>query len=70
MTNMLNMVMTGSDKDSSMAMDNMIASEGNSNSMNMKSHSMSMESMDNSSTTKDSGGGEMNRNYSLINMSN
>ena len=29
-----------------------------------------MESMDNSSTTMDGGGGEMNRDYSLVNMSN
>jgi hypothetical protein len=61
MTNMSNMVMTGSTKDS-LTMDNMIASEGNNNSM-------SMESMDNSSTTKD-GDEEISRNNSLVNVSN
>ena len=61
MTNMSNMVMTGSTKDS-LTMDNMIASEGNNNIM-------SMESMDNSSTTKD-GDEEISRNNSLVNVSN
>jgi ElaB/YqjD/DUF883 family membrane-anchored ribosome-binding protein len=68
MTNMSNMAMTGSNNDSTMAMDNMIASEGNNNN---NSNSMSMESIDNSATTMNEGGaGEMNRNYSLVNMSN
>jgi hypothetical protein len=70
MTNMSNMIMTGSNNDSSMTMDNIIASQGNNNSMNMETHSMGMEHMDNSSTTEDGSGSEMNRNYSLVNMSN
>jgi hypothetical protein len=72
MTNMSNMIMTGSNNDSSIAMDNMTASEGNnSNSMNMEFHNMSMESMHSSSSAMndDSGATDVNRN-SLANMSN
>jgi hypothetical protein len=72
MTNMSNMIMTGSNNDSSMAMDNMTASEGNnSNSMNMEFHNMSMESMHSSSSAMNDDGSttDVNRN-SLVNMSN
>jgi hypothetical protein len=52
----------GSNNDSSLAMDNVI--DGKDNNKN----SMSMESMDNSSSNMDHGG--MNRKYSLVNMDN
>jgi hypothetical protein len=65
MTNMSNMVIMEGEQDSSMTMDNMTAAgEGNDNN-----NSMNMESMDSSSTTINEGGGEMNRNYSLVDTS-
>jgi hypothetical protein len=72
MTNMSNMIMTGSNNDSSMATDNMTASEGNnSNSMNMEFHNMSMESMHSSSSAMNDDGGAIDVNSnSLVNMSN
>jgi hypothetical protein len=74
MTNMSNMAIMEGDQDSSMTMDNMITAAGegndNNNSMNMESHNMNMNSMDSPSTTVNEGGGEINRNYSLVNMSN
>jgi hypothetical protein len=74
MTNMSNMAIMEGDQDSSMTMDNMITAAGegndNNNSMNMESHNMNMRSMDSPSTTVNEGGGEINRNYSLVNMSN